>query len=45
MRRVDRREDLKAAIDAAAREAESAFGDATVFLVEQAVPDPRHIEV
>ena len=26
------------------REAESAFGDATVFL-EQAVVDPRHIEV
>ena len=31
------------AIEAAAREAESAFGDATVF--EQAVIEPRHIEV
>ena len=31
-------------IDAAMREAESAFGDATVFL-EQAVVNPRHIEV
>ena len=32
------------AIEAAMREAESAFGDATVFL-EQAVVNPRHIEV
>ncbi|MGE9807913.1 pyruvate carboxylase [Janibacter sp. G1551] len=44
MRRVERREDLRDAIGAAMREAESAFGDATVFL-EQAVVDPRHIEV
>ncbi|GAA3193724.1 pyruvate carboxylase [Actinocorallia longicatena] len=44
LRRVDRREDLPAAVDAARREAESAFGDATVFL-EQAVDRPRHIEV
>ncbi|WP_329519421.1 pyruvate carboxylase [Spirillospora sp. NBC_01491] len=44
LRRVDRREDLEAAVDAARREAESAFGDATVFL-EQAVDRPRHIEV
>jgi pyruvate carboxylase len=44
MRRVERREDLKEALGAAMREAESAFGDATVFL-EQAVVDPRHIEV
>ncbi|MDG3014035.1 pyruvate carboxylase [Speluncibacter jeojiensis] len=44
MRRVAEPEQLREAIEAAAREAESAFGDATVFL-EQAVIDPRHIEV
>lgn len=44
MRRVDDAADLREAISAAAREAESAFGDATVFL-EQAVVNPRHIEV
>jgi len=44
MRRVERREDLENALLAAMREAESAFGDATVFL-EEAVVDPRHIEV
>jgi pyruvate carboxylase len=44
MRRVERREDLEDALLAAMREAESAFGDATVFL-EEAVVDPRHIEV
>ena len=44
MRRVERREDLREAITAAMREAESAFGDATVFL-EEAVVEPRHIEV
>ncbi|MCW4354518.1 pyruvate carboxylase [Hoyosella sp. YIM 151337] len=44
MRRVDSRESLRDAIEAAQREAESAFGDATVFL-EQAVVNPRHIEV
>ena len=44
MRRVARAEDLREAIDAAMREAESAFGDATVFL-EKAVVSPRHIEV
>jgi pyruvate carboxylase len=44
MRRVERREDLQDALGAAMREAESAFGDATVFL-EEAVVDPRHIEV
>jgi len=44
MRRVERAEDLRDAIDAAMREAESAFGDTTVFL-EQAVVNPRHIEV
>ncbi|MGY1838737.1 MULTISPECIES: pyruvate carboxylase [unclassified Modestobacter] len=44
MRRVDDRAQLRGSIEAAMREAESAFGDATVFL-EQAVVDPRHIEV
>jgi pyruvate carboxylase len=44
MRRVDDRRDLRDAVEAAMREAESAFGDPTVF-VEQAVVNPRHIEV
>nr|WP_231851722.1 pyruvate carboxylase [Modestobacter marinus] len=44
MRRVTDPAELRGAIEAAMREAESAFGDATVFL-EQAVLDPRHIEV
>jgi pyruvate carboxylase len=44
MRRVGEFSGLRDAIEAAAREAESAFGDATVFL-EQAVIEPRHIEV
>ncbi|MGD9988933.1 pyruvate carboxylase [Pseudonocardia sp.] len=44
MRRVAEPADLRDAIEAAMREAESAFGDATVFL-EQAVVNPRHIEV
>ncbi|GAA1254213.1 pyruvate carboxylase [Oryzihumus leptocrescens] len=44
MRRVERREDLRESLQAAMREAESAFGDATVFL-EEAVVSPRHIEV
>ncbi|WP_020671155.1 pyruvate carboxylase [Amycolatopsis nigrescens] len=44
MRRVENRESLRESIEAAAREAESAFGDATVFL-EKAVVNPRHIEV
>ncbi|MBG6224679.1 pyruvate carboxylase [Arthrobacter sp. CAN_A2] len=44
MRRVDTREALPEALEAAMREAESAFGDATMFL-EQAVLRPRHIEV
>ena len=35
---------LREAIEAAAREAETAFGDPTVFL-EEAVAEPRHIEV
>ncbi len=44
MRRVEKPEDLRESIEAAMREAESAFGDATVFL-EKAVVSPRHIEV
>ncbi|MGW1228811.1 pyruvate carboxylase [Streptomyces sp. NPDC001515] len=44
MRRVAEPGELREAIDAAMREARSAFGDATVFL-EQAVINPRHIEV
>ncbi|MCU1473182.1 pyruvate carboxylase [Amnibacterium sp.] len=44
MRRVERREDLEEALTAAMREADSAFGDPTMFL-EQAVLRPRHIEV
>ena len=44
MRRVAKREDLAEAISAASREADTAFGDPTVFL-EQAVINPRHIEV
>ncbi|WP_396902007.1 pyruvate carboxylase [Mycolicibacterium sp.] len=44
MRRVDEPDNLKEAIEAASREAQSAFGDPTVFL-EQAVINPRHIEV
>ena len=44
MRRVGEIAGLRDAIEAAAREAESAFGDAAVFL-EQAVIEPRHIEV
>jgi len=44
MRRVSDLAQLEDNIEAAMREAESAFGDATVFL-EQAVVDPRHIEV
>ncbi|MGV0834901.1 pyruvate carboxylase [Mycolicibacterium thermoresistibile] len=44
MRRVADRAGLAEAIEAASREAESAFGDASVYL-EQAVVNPRHIEV
>ena len=36
--------DLREAIETCMREAEGAFGDPTVF-IEQAVVDPRHIEV
>ncbi|MCW2632784.1 MAG: pyruvate carboxylase, partial [Pseudonocardia sp.] len=44
MRRVAEPAQLRESIDAAMREAESSFGDSTVFL-EQAVVNPRHIEV
>ncbi|MFI5589024.1 pyruvate carboxylase [Amycolatopsis sp. NPDC051758] len=44
MRRVMEPAQLRESIEAAAREAESAFGDPTVFL-EKAVVEPRHIEV
>ncbi len=44
MRRVQRPEQLRESLEAAMREAQSAFGDATCF-IEEAVVDPRHIEV
>lgn len=44
LRRIERADELEAAVAAARREALSAFGDETVFL-EQAVQRPRHIEV
>ncbi|MGV8847293.1 pyruvate carboxylase [Tessaracoccus sp.] len=44
MRRVDNPDKFVEQLGAAMREAEGAFGDATVF-VEQAVAAPRHIEV
>ncbi len=44
MRRVDDPTQLREAIEACMREGEGAFGDPTVF-IEQAVVDPRHIEV
>jgi pyruvate carboxylase len=44
MRRVATMGELRGALEAAMREADSAFGDPTMFL-EQAVVRPRHIEV
>ena len=44
MRRVNRREDLRVVLEEAMREAETAFGDRTMFL-ERAILRPRHIEV
>ncbi|MGH3567447.1 MAG: pyruvate carboxylase [Pseudonocardia sp.] len=44
MRRIPDAGELRDSIEAAMREAESAFGDSTMFL-EQAVVNPRHIEV
>ena len=43
MRRVERAADLSEAVEAAQREAGSAFGDSTVFL-EEAMTGVRHIE-
>jgi pyruvate carboxylase len=43
LRRIEDPADLPAAVDAARREAESAFGDPTVFL-EEAMTAVRHIE-
>jgi len=44
MRRVERPEELREALEAASREAAAAFGDGRLF-IEQAVVRPRHIEV
>ncbi|MBB1056981.1 ATP-grasp domain-containing protein, partial [Dietzia sp. B19] len=44
MRRVERPEDLRAALDSSRRESAGAFGDDTLFL-ERFVDTPRHIEV
>ncbi|HEV7948462.1 MAG TPA: pyruvate carboxylase, partial [Glaciihabitans sp.] len=44
MRRVNEASELRGALEEAMREADSAFGDPTMFL-EQAVVRPRHIEV
>ena len=44
MRRVERRADLTDALKSAMNEADTAFGNAAVF-IEQAVLRPRHIEV
>ena len=44
MRRVDRHADFDAALGAARREAQSAFGDARV-LIEKYIETPRHIEI
>ncbi len=44
MRRVDRPEDFAAALEAARREAKSAFGDDAV-LIEKYLIQPRHIEI
>ena len=44
MRRVNSQAELRGSLEEAMREADSAFGDPTMFL-EQAVVRPRHIEV
>ena len=44
MRVVERPEELAGAREAAAREAEAAFGDGTVYC-ERYLPSPRHVEV
>ncbi|HWD69852.1 MAG TPA: pyruvate carboxylase [Solirubrobacteraceae bacterium] len=44
MRRVETADELRPALESAMREAETAFGDGSMF-IEQAVLRPRHIEV
>jgi 3-methylcrotonyl-CoA carboxylase alpha subunit len=44
MRRIDKHADFDAALEAAQREAQSAFGDARM-LIEKYVSHPRHIEL
>ncbi len=44
MRTVERREDLRGAIEAAQREAQAAFGDRAVY-IEKLLVRPRHVEV
>ena len=44
MRRVDRREDLSSAFDAASSEALRAFGDGRIY-VEKLIENARHIEI
>src|SRR5581483_3357672 len=44
MRIVHSADELEAARESAAREAEAAFGDGTLY-VERFVPDARHVEV
>ena len=44
MKRVDRLEDLRDALELAAAEADAAFGDPRLYL-ERFVPSARHIEV
>lgn len=44
MRRVERAQDFKGALDGAKREAEASFGDPHV-LIERFIEKPRHIEV
>ena len=44
MRRVDKHADFEAALEAAQREAQSAFGDPRV-LVEKYIAQPRHVEI
>ncbi|MGL6159347.1 acetyl/propionyl/methylcrotonyl-CoA carboxylase subunit alpha [Microbulbifer sp.] len=44
MRRVDRVEDFYAALEAAKREAQNAFGD-DLMLLERYVVNPRHVEI
>lgn len=44
MRRVDRPEELEAALEAASQEAQKAFSDGRVYL-EKYVTSPRHVEI